>query len=111
MIRKLVFILMLFPLLVPNMSPTSNAVARISSKISIQSDVIITKTSRVERNPEPSLWTFFTEAIGEEEAEEKIISTQIYRSPYIASNYGYALKDHFAILTEEFALPDEPPNL
>ena len=101
---------MLFPLLMPNASPASNAVAGVSSEISIQSDVIITEASRGERKPEPSLLTFFADAIGEAETEEKIISTQFYRSPYIASNYGYALKDHFAIPTEQFSLPDEPPN-
>ncbi|MBT5185778.1 MAG: hypothetical protein HOH19_08570 [Kordiimonadaceae bacterium] len=101
---------MIFPLLVPSISPMGSAVAGEKSEISIQRNFIMPDVSRTGRKPEPSVWTFFADAIGEAESEEKIISTQLYKSPYIASNYGYALKDQFAIPTERYYLPDEPPN-
>lgn len=49
------------------------------------------------------------DALEDAKAEEKIISTQFYKFPHIASPFGHALKDQFAIPSERFYLPDEPP--
>lgn len=66
-------------------------------------------TNTHKKNKDRSMWSQYLEALSEAEAEEKILSFQSYRNPFIASQYGFALKDQFAVPNERSYLPDEPP--
>ncbi len=64
---------------------------------------------KIRPNKDRTMWSQYLEALSEAEAEEKILSFQSYGNPFIAGQYGFALKDQFAIPNERSYLPDEPP--
>jgi len=67
------------------------------------------ETSKPNKNTDRSVWSLYAEALNDAEAEEKILSLQSYKYPFIASQYGYAFKDQFAVPNERNYLPFEPP--
>ncbi len=105
--KKFVLILSLLPMLVLNLAPVSMAAADVLP--GEMQEMPCSDTNSHKKNKDRSMWFQYLEALGEAEAEEKILSFQFYRNPFIASQYGFSLKDQFAIPDERSYLPDEPP--
>lgn len=63
------------------------------------------KNNKTDRN----IWSLYAEVLSDAEAEEKILSFKLYKSPLVVSQYSAALKDQFAIPNERSYPPDEPP--
>lgn len=112
--KKFILILSLLPMLALNFAPASFAVSEKLSSDMPASELMNFPTSdtyKSNKNSDRSMSSEYIEALGEAEAEEKVISSHYYNNPYIASQFGYALKDQFAIPNERNYLVDEPPTV
>ena len=112
--KKFILILSLLPMLMLNFASTGFAVSAVLSPDISAGELInfpISETNKSHKNSNHNMWFEYIEALGEAEAEEKVISSHNYNDPYIPSQFGYALKDQFAIPNDRNYLEDEPPTV
>lgn len=107
--RKFIFILAIFPILALNFTAVSYSAPGISEDVIHNNSYFSQPKKQSENENKPSYFLLITDALGEAEAEEKILLTQFIQYPFIEPLISHALKDQFSIPFERFYLPDEPP--
>lgn len=97
-------------MLVLNLAPTMLAAAEIKSETLHSNKSLKSDNGKSNKKVDRNLWSKYADFVSEAEVEEKIALFSLQKYPFIASQYGQAYKDQFAIPNERNYLPDEPPT-